>query len=186
MKKEQELKTPGGALLALLLLVVSAGCGGGKEGELAIEPGSERQERRESGVGSGVSAPEGTSGQLQITGAHTASGAFDVGCDLFPDKGLQITFDRPGTETPQVVLRIDDYMAAGSYSSTVIVRDHYSSGQDAPQSIGSGQVRITNDRASGPPEGSVLSGSFEGAYGGALGAGKVSGTFQGCSTKTSS
>lgn len=177
------------ASLALLFLSLSlslsltTGCGrggAGKEGELAIEPGSERQERRESGVGSG------SSGRLQITGARAFDGQFDVACGLFPDKGLQITFDRAGTDTPQVVLRIDDYLSAGNYSGTVIVRDHYSEGQDAPQSLGAGQIRISNGKGDGPPEGLLLSGSFTGTYGGALGAGKISGSFQGCSTNTSS
>ena len=184
-----------GAALALLLLAlplatVTGGCGGGEgeknQGELAIEPGSERAERREDGVGSGVSAPEGSSGRLQITGARAFDGPFDVACGLFPDKGLQITFDRAGTDTPQVVLRIDDYLSTGNYSGTVIVRDHYSEGQDAPQSTVAGQIQISNRKGGGPPEGLLLSGSFTGTYGGALGAGKISGSFEGCSTNTSS
>lgn len=192
MKMANFFKAPRrGAALALLLLALplTGGCGGGEEknqGELAIEPESERAERREGGVGSGVSSPEGSSGRLQITGDRAFDGPFDVACGLFPDKGLQITFDRAGTDTPQVVLRIDDYLSAGKYSGTVIVRDHYSEGQDAPQSIGAGQIQISNGKGGGPPEGLLLSGSFTGTYGGALGTGKVSGSFEGCSTNTSS
>jgi hypothetical protein len=160
------------SLLALALLVPLAGCGGNADaGDAEPEP----------------------SARLTLTGPLQADSGFNVDCNIYSDRGLQVTFATGGQEEEetagehgrdlQIQMRINDYMGAGEYPVAIVVNEHGDHGfiRWNGSAVASVQRRTAG---SGIQRHSAVSGSFEGTYQGRQGGhGTIRGTFQGCATR---
>lgn len=117
---------------------------------------------------------ESAAAHLAVTGAYRGDGAATAVCALNPDKAFQVTFHAP--DQPEVILRVENFHGAGSYTGEVRVRSTYT-GEAFRQSKGAPPVTLTV--VPGEPT-SLVSGSFRAAYQGEAGAGTVSGSFDRC------
>lgn len=173
------------AFVLLLLLFPLAGCGGGPdEGSQAKQGGSggEEAERPEAPPDQNQGGGRrGAKGHVKLAGALTFDGDAAMGCDVFSDKGLEVTLDQTGTRAPQVQVRIADYAGAGEYPATVVIREHPESGP-VREWNGSAKVQIQS-REVGRRKRTALSGTFNGNYQGEGGQGTVSGNFRRCVLK---
>ncbi len=163
------------SLLALALLVPLAGCGGNADaGEEAPEPSS----------------------RLTITGPLAADGGFDMDCNIYSDRGLQLTFASGGEEAAepakehgrdlQIQLRVNDYVGAGEYPVGVVINVVEHGGHGFKRWNGWATANIQRRLASpgGLRQQSEVSGSFEGTYQGQQGGhGTIRGTFQNCAMR---
>ncbi|HEV2854560.1 MAG TPA: hypothetical protein VHC97_17325 [Thermoanaerobaculia bacterium] len=175
---------------ALLLLLLPAlggviGCGGGPdEGSQAKQGGSggEEAERPEAPADQNQGGGRrGAKGHVTLTGALTFDGDTAMGCDVFSDKGLEVSMDQTGTRAPQVQVRIADYAGAGEYPATVVIREHPESGP-VHEWNGSAKVQVQS-RQAGRKKRTALSGTFNGTYTGEGGQGTVAGSFRRCMLK---
>lgn len=156
--------------LALALLVPLAGCGNADAGD---------------------GAPESPSASLNVTGPLAANGEFNMDCNIYSDRGLQLTFASGGQEEEetagehgrdlQIQVRINDYIGAGEYPVGIVINEHGE--HDFQRWNGSAtasvQRRISPRR--GIRQQSLVSGSFEGTYQGQGGGqGTIRGTFRNC------
>lgn len=157
--------------LPLVLLVPLAGCGGNADAGHA-EP----------------------TAHLTLTGPLQADGVFNMDCNTYSDRGLQVTFALGGQEEEetagehgrdlQIQVRINDYVGAGEYPVGIVINEHGE--HDFRRWNGSATANIQRRTASsgGIQRHSAVSGSFEGTYQGQGGGhGTIRGTFQDCATR---
>ncbi|HVT17185.1 MAG TPA: hypothetical protein VHQ90_13520 [Thermoanaerobaculia bacterium] len=119
---------------------------------------------------------EAANGHLSATGDLAFEGDVAVSCSVFSAKGFEIGFD--SRETPQVILRIDDFLGPGTYQAGALVRAAAAHG--LLESAGRATVQLKVARTDRPHDGSLVSGSFTGAYAGRAGEGTISGRIDGC------
>lgn len=117
---------------------------------------------------------ESAAAHLTVTGDYRGDGAATAVCALNPDRAFQVTFHAP--DQPEVILRVENFQGAGTYTGEVRVRGTYT-GEAFRQSKGAPPVTITV--IPGQPT-SLVSGSFRADYRGEAGAGTVSGSFDRC------
>jgi hypothetical protein len=119
---------------------------------------------------------EAANGHLGATGDLVFDGDVAVSCSVYSGKGFEIGFDSPGA--PQVLLRIDDFLGAGTYQAGALVRAGAAHG--LLESAGRVSLQLKVARTDRPHDGSLVSGSFTGAYAGRAGEGTISGRIDGC------
>lgn len=174
-------------LLSLLLSAAGViGCGGGPdEGSQAKQGGSGGEEAERPAAppdqNQGGGGRRGAKGHVTLAGALTFDGDAALGCDVFSDKGLEISMDQTGTRAPQVQVRIADYAGAGEYPATVVIREHPESGP-VREWNGSAKVQVQS-RQVGRRKRTALNGTFNGTYTGEGGQGTVTGNFRRCMLK---
>ena len=157
--------------MTLALLVPLAGCGGNAD--------------------AGAGDPEPSS-RLTLTGPLQADGGFNMDCNTYSDRGLQVTFASGVQEQEetagehgreiQIQIRINDYIGPGEYPVGIVINEHGEHGLERRWN-GSAMANIQSRVASqgGIRRQSVVSGSFEGTYQGQQGGqGTIRGTFQAC------
>ena len=162
------------SLLALVLFLPLAGCGGD------VDANAEEVE---------------ASSRLTLTGPLQTDGGFTLDCNIYSDRGLQVTFaqgdrheeeETAGHNAPdlQIQVRVNDFMGSGEYPVGLVINKH---GEHGLESRWNGvataniQSRVSD---SGIQRHSVVSGTFEGTYGGQQGGqGTIRGTFQSCATR---
>ena len=160
------------SVLALALLVPLAGCGG------------------EADAGEGTPEP---SSRLTLTGPLAADGGFDLDCNIYSDRGLQLTFASGGQEEEadakehgrdlQIQLRVNDYMGRGEYPVGIVINVVEHGAHGFTRWNGSARANIQSGMLSrrGIQQQAQVSGSFEGIYQGQQGGhGPIRGTFQNC------
>jgi hypothetical protein len=126
-------------------------------------------------VTQGRARGESAAAHLTLTGAYQNDSAALAVCTLNPDKAFQVTFHAPGQ--PEVVLRLENFKGAGTYTGEVRVRGTYT-GDSYRTSKGAPPVTVTV--VPGQPN-SLVSGSFRTTeYKGESGTGTVSGSFERC------
>lgn len=154
------------AALPFVLLVPLAGCGGNAD--------------------AGDAEP---SARLTLTGPLQADGGFNLDCNTYSDRGLQVTFASEETAGEhggglQIQIRVNDYVGAGEYPVGIVINEHEEHG--VKRWNGSAMASIQRRTASrgGIQRHSEVSGSFEGTYQGQAGGhGTIRGTFQSCATR---
>lgn len=125
----------------------------------------------------GTARGDAASAHVRLSGAYTVDKDARVVCAVYPNGDLQVSFQAP--PGPQVVLRLPGYRGAGAYSAEARVRANYT-GESSRQSRGPAQARLTVEEVARPEAGSLISGSFQGRYGGEAGTGEVAGSFERC------
>jgi hypothetical protein len=123
-------------------------------------------------------APRGA--ELVATGRQSFRGSPRYQCVLHDDRGVQINLRTGDPALPVVTVRLEDYQGTGSYSARLFVTGRSGSGA-LVRSQGVADLELRGSEPSGPAEAIVLSGTFEGTYGGEAGKGSVEGRFSGCS-----
>lgn len=172
----------------VLLLLPLAGCGGrtdesgqagnreeagprgGEEAERPVAPQDQNQgrgRRREAKA------------HMTLTGALQFDADLPMACAVYPDKGLQFTFDQTGERAPQVQVRITDYVRPGEYPASVMIREHPESGP-VREWNGSAKIDIQSRTVGGARKRTAFNGTFNGTYEGAGGKGTLSGQFRRC------
>lgn len=176
--------TPLRLWIALLLTALLTACGAGRSGE--SEGGKNETPETENTANrplppadAEMSTNEEGTAHVTLTGGQTVDADYACTAQIFPDKGLQITMDQRGVRAPQVQIRIDDYMAAGKYTASVIVRTHSESGP-VQESSGSADVELRNQQTGEAQDHTLFAGTFQGLYTGGAGSGKISGRFERC------
>jgi hypothetical protein len=117
---------------------------------------------------------------LATTGRQSFEGRTAFRCVLHEDDGLQINFRTSDPDMPAVALRIEEFHGSGPYRGDLFVTGRSRTGA-LITSKGEAEVEVKQREL---PDGSavvLLSGSFEGLYGGQAGKGSVEGRFGGCS-----
>jgi hypothetical protein len=125
----------------------------------------------------GTARGDAASAHVRLRGAYTVDKDARVVCAVYPNGDLQVSFQAP--PGPQVVLRLPGYRGAGAYTAEARVRANYT-GESSRQSRGPAQARLTVEEVARPEAGSLISGSFQGTYGGEAGTGEVAGSFERC------
>ena len=174
--------------LFLSLLLPLAGCGGGSESTGGTadnsQQGTEATQRPAAppGQNQGGKGRRGAKGHVALTGALTFDGDVAVGCDVFPDKGLQFTLDQADARAPQVQVRVVDFAGDGEYPATVVIKEHPESGP-VREWNGAAKVNVQSRQVGKAKKRTVFGGSFNGTYEGEGGKGTVAGEFRRCSMK---
>jgi hypothetical protein len=125
----------------------------------------------------GAARGEAASAHLRVSGAYTLDREARGVCAVYPNGDLQVSFQAP--PGPQVVLRLPGFHGAGAYSAEARIRANYT-GESSRQSRGPAQAQVSVEEAALPQAGSLISGSFQGTYGGEAGTGEVAGSFARC------
>lgn len=157
--------------LALFLLVPLAGCGGNAD----------------------AGDPE-PSARLTLTGPLAADGGFNMDCNIYSDRGLQLTFASGGQEEEetagehgrdlQIQIRINDYIGPGEYPVGIVINEHGDHGFERWNGSAMANVQRRMSSPRGIRQQSEVSGSFEGTYQGQQGGhGTIRGTFQNCAMR---
>lgn len=167
-----------------------AGCGGSPDRPAESARGAENGETQAAG-GEETKRPDAPRGQNHRSGKHAAKAhltltgplQFDadvpMSCGVFPDKGLEFTFDQTGERAPQVQVRIPDFVREGEYSALVVIREHPESGA-VREWQGSAKVDIKSRTMGGARKRTAYNGTFNGIYSGAAGKGALNGQFRRC------
>jgi hypothetical protein len=163
------------SLLPLALLVPLAGCGNADAGE---------------------GAEESPSATVTLTGPLAADGGFDMDCNIYSDRGLQLTFASGGQEKEetagehgrdlQIQVRINDYVGAGEYPVGIVINvvEHGAHGFKRWNGWATANIQRRMSIERGIRKQSEVSGSFEGTYQGQGGGhGTISGTFRNCAMR---
>jgi len=166
-------RPPPAALLGLLLVSLAA-CGtedpprltddGPRPAEIS------RQEERAGRPGA----------MLAAIGRQSFEGPAAFRCVLHDEEGLQVNFRTSDPDLPAVAVRIEDFQGTGPYRGRLFVTGRSRTGA-LVTSTGEANVEVKKRDL---PDGSavaLLSGSFEGEYGGQAGKGSIEGRFGTCS-----
>lgn len=116
---------------------------------------------------------------LEATGRPSFRGGSKPRCVLHDEHGLQVNFRTGDPDVPAVVLRIEDFQGAGDYRGRLFVTGRGETGALAG-ATGEAQVELRQKAVAADTSAVVLSGSFEGKYGGEAGRGSLEGTFEDC------
>ena len=158
---------------SLILVLLLGGCGA-EEPRLS-DAGPRRAEipRRDAKVAANGAV-------LAATGRQSFEGRTAFRCAVHEDDGLQINFRTGAPDLPAVALRIEDFNGSGPYHGDLFVTGRSRTGA-LVTSMGEAEVELKQREL--PDGGTVvlLSGSFQGLYGGEAGKGSVEGRFGGCS-----
>jgi hypothetical protein len=117
---------------------------------------------------------------LAATGRQSFQGPAAFRCVLHEQEGLQVNFRTGDLDLPSVAVRIDDFQGTGPYRARLFVTGRSRTGA-LVTSTGEANVEVKRRDL---PDGSavaLLSGSFEGEYGGQAGKGSIEGRFGECS-----
>jgi hypothetical protein len=117
---------------------------------------------------------------LAAIGRQSFQGPAAFRCVLHDEEGLQVNFRTSDSDLPAVAVRIEDFQGTGPYRARLFVTGRSRTGA-LVTSTGEANVEV---RQRDLPDGSavaLLSGSFEGEYGGQAGKGSVEGRFGTCS-----
>lgn len=117
---------------------------------------------------------------LAATGRQSFEGRTAFRCTIHEGDGLQINFRTGAPDLPAVALRIEDFNGSGPHHGELFVTGRSRTGA-LITSTGEAEVELKQREL--PDGGAVvlLSGSFQGLYGGQAGKGSVEGRFGGCS-----
>jgi hypothetical protein len=115
---------------------------------------------------------ESAASHVTIQGDYQVDKEAPSFCTLNADKAFQVTW----RATPEVVLRIENFKGAGEYDGEIRVRSTYT-GEAYRTSSGKTRLKVEVTAAS---SGSLVSGSFSGAYKGESGKGTVAASFERC------
>ncbi|MFL6193991.1 MAG: hypothetical protein ACJ75H_07460 [Thermoanaerobaculia bacterium] len=171
----------------MLLLLPLAGCGG------RTDESGQSGNREQAGPRGGQEAkrPVAPRGQNQRFGKHVAKAHLTLtgplqldadvpmACGVFPDKGLEFTFDKVGEQAPQVQVRIPDFVRDGEYPASVVIREHPESGP-VREWEGSAKVNVKSRTVGGARKRTAYNGTFNGIYSGSAGKGALNGQFRRC------
>jgi hypothetical protein len=152
---------------ALLLAFAAVACQRPPASEAKPVVGADGQVVRAQARGQAAAA------HLTLGGAYKGDADAEAFCTLNPDKAFQVSFNVPGQ--PQMVLRVENFQGAGTYTGETRIRAIYS-GETIHQSRGKAPATVTV--VDGKP--ALISGSFRGDYKGEAGAGTVAGSFDRC------
>jgi hypothetical protein len=144
-----------------------------------IPPQAERPES------SGATGATGAT--LAATGRQSFEGQAAYRCVLHETEGLQVNFRTSDPEMPAVAVRIEDLQGSGPYWARLFVTGRSRTGA-LVTSTGEAQVEVKrqdlpaagNSDGDGDSAVALLSGSFEGEYGGQAGKGSIEGRFGTC------
>jgi hypothetical protein len=171
------------ASLLLSSLLPFAGCGGGESGGTADNSqrsgkGTDRPAAAR-GQNQGGGGRRGAKAHIALTGALTFDNDVALSCGVFPDKGLQFTFDQTEARAPQVQVRVVDFVDDGEYPATVVIREHPES---APvrEWNGAAKIKIESHQFGKAKKRTGFNGEFTGTYEGQGGKGTLSGNFRRC------
>jgi hypothetical protein len=117
--------------------------------------------------------------ELVATGGQSFRGSPRFHCVLHEESGVQISLRTGDAGLPAVTLRLDDFQGDGSYSARLFVTGRNGTGA-LVRSLGAASLELRGAASSSPAEPILLTGSFEGTYGGQAGRGSVHGRFAGC------
>jgi len=123
-----------------------------------------------------------TGATLAATGRQSFEGQAAYRCVIHEAEGLQVNFRTGDPELPAVAVRIADLQGSGPYRARLFVTGRSRTGA-LVTSTGEAHVEVQRRDLPGQPGGSavaLLSGSFEGEYGGQAGKGSVEGRFGTC------
>jgi hypothetical protein len=179
--------------LALALAVVPLGCGGDANDDQSDQSarGAADTGNPQAGGGEDAQRPVAPRGQNQRSGRHSAKAHVTLtgplkldedvpmACGVYPDKGLEFTFDQVGERSPQVQVRIPDFSRDGEYPASVVIREHPETGAVREWS-GSAKVKVQSRTVGGARKRTAYNGTFTGTYSGSSGAGNLSGQFRRC------
>lgn len=116
---------------------------------------------------------------LAATGRQAFEGWTLFRCTSHEEEGLQLSFRTGDPEIPTVALRIEEMRGDGPHPGRLFVTGRSRSGA-LVTSTGEAEVEVQRQDL---PDGSaavLLSGSFQGSYGGQAGKGSVQGRFGRC------
>jgi len=117
---------------------------------------------------------------LAATGRQSYEGFASFRCVTHEEKGLQINFRTDDPQMPVVAVRIAEYRGGGPYRASLFVTGRSRTGA-LVSSTGEVHVEVTQQAAPDGGAGALLSGSFNGVYGGQAGKGSIEGRFGVCS-----
>lgn len=157
----------------LILVLLLGGCG-------AEEPRLSDAGPRPARLPPQEAAAAANGAVLAATGRQSFEGRTAFRCVIHEDDGLQINFRTGDSDLPAVALRIGEFQGSGPYHGDLFVTGRSRTGA-LITSRGEAEVELQEREL--PDGGAVvlLSGSFEGLYGGEAGKGSVEGRFGGCS-----
>lgn len=159
--------------LWLVLVLFLGGCGAEEPrlGDAGPRPAEIPREEAKAAANGAV---------LAATGRQSFEGRTAFRCVAHEDDGLQINFRTGDPDLPTVALRIEEFSGTGPYRGDLFVTGRSRTGA-LITSRGGAEVEVKQREL--PDGGAVvlLSGSFQGLYGGEAGKGSVEGRFGGCS-----
>lgn len=164
--------------LLLVLLPWLAACGSEGQPRLTDDgPRPAKISQREERPGSSGA----TGATLAATGRQSFEGRAAYRCVLHEAEGLQVNFRTSDPELPAVAVRIEDLQGSGPYRARLFVTGRSRTGA-LVTSTGEAHVEVKRRDLPGASDSAaaLLSGSFEGEYGGQAGKGSIEGRFGTC------
>jgi hypothetical protein len=174
------------SFLLLSSLLPLAGCGGGdseqaggtadtsqRSGKGTDRPAAPRDQNQGGGGRRGAKA------HVTLTGALTFDGDAAMSCGVFPDKGLEFSFDQTDTRAPRVQVRVVDFVDDGEYPATVVITEHPESGP-VREWNGAAKIKVQSHQVGKARKRTSYNGEFNGTYEGQGGKGTLSGNFRRC------
>ncbi|HEX6902402.1 MAG TPA: hypothetical protein VF789_21970 [Thermoanaerobaculia bacterium] len=158
---------------SLILVLLLGGCG-------AEEPRLSDAGPRPAEIPRADAQAAANGAVLAATGRQSFEGRTAFRCTIHEDDGLQVNFRTGAPDMPAVALRIEDFSGSGPYHGEIFLTGRSRTGA-LVTSTGEAEVELKQREL---PDGSavvLLSGSFQGLYGGRAGKGSVEGRFGGCS-----
>jgi len=117
---------------------------------------------------------------LAAIGRQSFQGPAAFRCVLHDEAGLQVNFRTRDPDLPAVAVRIEDFQGTGPYRARLFVTGRSRTG-GLVTSTGEANVEVERRDQPGGSAVALLSGSFEGEYGGQAGKGSIEGRFGTCS-----
>lgn len=116
---------------------------------------------------------------LAATGRQSYQGSTSFRCVLHGMEGLQVNFRTGDPEMPAVAVRVAQYHGSGPYRARLFVTGRSRTGS-LVSSTGEANVEVMQQDLADGAAGVLLSGSFNGVYGGQAGKGSIEGRFGAC------